>query len=154
MELQDTQQDARGPSRVRLVIGLLLAVGVFYVVVDSMMSTGSYFLSVDDAVARPVASERPIRVKGTVVVGSYKHEEGTTVHTWKIADKDGERQLDVYYGRAVPDVFQEGGEVVVDGARNAEGVLVATEVTAKCPSKYENDGISDQAKERLEGPGS
>ena len=154
MELQDTQQDARGPSRIRLVIGLLLAVGVFYVVVDSMMSSGAYFLSVDDAVARPVTGERPIRVKGTVVVGSYLHEEGTTIHAWKVADTDGERQLSVYYDGPIPDVFKEGGEVVVEGPRDAEGVLVATEVTAKCPSKYENDGISDQAKERLEGPGS
>lgn len=154
MELQETQHGARGPSRVRLVIGLLLAVGVFYVVVDSMMSSGAYFLSVDDAVARPVTNERPIRVKGTVVVGSYQHEEGTTIHAWKVADKDGAGQLDVYYDGPIPDVFQEGGEVVVEGPRDAKGTLLATEVTAKCPSKYENDGISDQAKERLEGPGS
>lgn len=149
------EEETTGPSRVRLVVGLLLAVGVFYVIVSSMMSSGAYFLSVDEAVARTVQGERPIRVKGTVVVGSYKHEEGTTIHAWKVADKDGAGQLDVYYDGPIPDVFKEGGEVVVEGPRNAQGVLVATEVTAKCPSKYENDGISDQAKQRLEGkPGS
>jgi cytochrome c-type biogenesis protein CcmE len=148
------EESNSGPSRVRLVVGLLVAVGVFYVIVSSMMSSGAYFLSVDQAVARPVTNERPIRVKGTVVVGSYLHEEGTTIHQWKVADKEGAQELSVYYDGPMPDVFKEGGEVVVEGPRDAKGVLVATEVTAKCPSKYENDGISDQAKERLDRPGS
>lgn len=149
------EQETTGPSRVRLVVGLLVAVGIFYVIVSSMMSSGAYFLSVDEAVARSVDASRPIRVKGTVVVGSYKNEPGTKIHTWKVTDKDGAGQLDVYYDGPIPDVFKEGGEVVVEGPRDAKGVLVATEVTAKCPSKYESDGISDQAKQRLDGkPGS
>lgn len=152
--MEIVEESNGGPSRVRLVVGLLLAVGVFYVIVSSMMSSGAYFLSVDEAMARPVTNERPIRVKGTVVAGSYQHEEGTTIHQWRVADKDGARELSVYYDGPMPDVFQEGGEVVVEGPRDAKGTLMATEVTAKCPSKYENDGISDQAKERLDRPGS
>lgn len=142
-------------SNARLVVGLVLLVGVFYLIVNSMMSSGAYFVSVDQAVTRPTTSDRPIRVKGTVVVGSYHNEPGTTVHTFAVKDKDGASELHVFYEGAIPDVFTEGREVVVEGPRRADGVLAATEVTAKCPSKYEGGQMSDTAKDRLESkPGS
>ncbi|MEZ4466274.1 MAG: cytochrome c maturation protein CcmE [bacterium] len=145
-----------GPrSNVRLVVGLVLLVGVFYLLVNSMMSSGAYFVSVAEATARPLDQGRPIRVKGTVVPGSYHHEEGSTVHAFRVKDKEGAAELGVYYDGPMPDVFAEGREVVVEGPRRADGVLAATEVTAKCPSKYEGGQMSDNAKERLEErPGS
>ena len=48
-----------------------------------------------------------------------------------------------YYGRPTPDVFKEGGEVVVTGVFDKAGVLQADEVTAKCPSKYEGKEQSE-----------
>jgi len=72
-----------------------------------------------------------------------------------VRDKEGASELKVHYEGAIPDVFTEGREVVVEGPRRADGVLAATEVTAKCPSKYEEGKMSDTAKERLESkPGS
>ena len=54
----------------------------------------------------------------------------------------------MYYKGPIPDVFSEGREVVVEGLKGKDGVLIAKEVTAKCPSKYEG-GMSEQARERL-----
>ncbi|MCA9525189.1 MAG: cytochrome c maturation protein CcmE [Myxococcales bacterium] len=153
MSESTTQEAPR--KNVRLVVGLVLLVGVFYLLVNSMMSSGAYFVSVAEANARRLDEGRPIRVKGTVVTGSYHHEQGTTVHSFRVKDKEGPAELSVYYDGPMPDVFSEGREVVVEGPRRADGVLAATEVTAKCPSKYEGGQMTDTAKERLEErPGS
>lgn len=134
-------------KRARLVIGLLLAVGVFYVFMSSATDGGQWFMDVDEAVAATIPPDRPIRVKGDVAPASYKHEEGTTEHYFKIIGK-AEQPMPVYYNGPMPDVFAEGREVVVSGHRRADGTLVATEVIAKCPSKYEG-GISPEAREAM-----
>lgn len=144
-----TQMDEAGPSRgsrVRVVLGLLLAVGAFYLVVGSMTEGGAYFYTVDEAADRPV-DDKLLRVKGKVLVGSYTLNEATNEHRFTITEK--EKTMPVYYKGALPDVFAEGGEVVATGRRDEGGTLVATEVTAKCPSKYEGDGLSEQARERM-----
>lgn len=135
-------------KRVRLVIGLLIGVGVFYVFMSSATDGGQWFMEVDEAVAATnIPPDRPIRVKGDVAAGSYQHEEGTTEHYFKIVGKT-EQPMPVYYNGPMPDVFAEGREVVVSGHRRADGTLVASEVIAKCPSKYEG-GISPEAREAL-----
>lgn len=141
-----SQESTRKPP-VRLVLGLLFGVGAFYMLVMSMMDGGTYFLTVDEAVASEAAtSDRPIRVKGDVMPGTYKHEEGTTIHTFDI--QGGAEKMSVYFDGPIPDVFAEGREVIAEGKLGADGVLMATELTAKCPSKYEG-GIPDHQREAM-----
>ena len=60
---------------------------------------------------------------------------------------EGEAQrIPVSYEGPLPDVFKEGGEVVATGRFNAGGLFVASEVTAKCPSKYEAGSISEETR--------
>lgn len=133
-------------SRIRLIVGLLFAVTAFYLVVNSMTEGGAYFYTVDEVADRPV-DDRLIRIKGTVVAGTYQRDEQTNEHSFTLTEQ--EKTMAITYKGALPDVFGEGTEVVATGKRDAQGRLIATEVTAKCPSKYEGDGISDQARERL-----
>lgn len=143
---QPEEQGSGRGSRVRLVLGLLLAVGAFYLIVGSMTEGGAYFYTVDEAAVQPV-SDKLIRVKGKVLDGTYTHDEHTNEHRFTITEK--EKTMAVYYKGALPDVFKEGAEVVATGKRDDGGTLVATEVTAKCPSKYEGDGMSEQTRERM-----
>lgn len=139
--------EAKRSPPVRLVVGLLLGVGAFYLLVMSMMDGGTYFLTVDEAMASErVATDRPIRVKGTVMPGTYAHADGTSVHRFEI--QGGERKMSIYYEGPIPDVFAEGREVIAEGTLGVNGVLVATEVTAKCPSKYEG-GIPEEARKAM-----
>jgi cytochrome c-type biogenesis protein CcmE len=131
----------------RLVVGLLLGVSVFYVFLNSAMEGGAYFLSVDEAVAAELPGNRLVRIKGTVIPGTYRNPEGTTEHRFSI-ESGGQRSMDIYYQGPIPDVFSEGREVVVEGQRGENGRLNATEVTAKCPSKYEG-GMSEEARKRV-----
>ena len=148
------QQAARREmfKRARLVVALVAVVGLFYVFMGSATEGGQWFMEVDEAVASTtIPVDRPIRVKGNVAAGSYRTTEGTTVHHFAIVGQT-EAAMPVVYDGAMPDVFAEGREVVVEGVRKADGTLVATEVIAKCPSKYEG-GLSPEAREQLEATG-
>jgi cytochrome c-type biogenesis protein CcmE len=136
-----------------MVVGLLAVVGLLYLFVGSATEGGQWFMEVDEAVASAsVTPDRPIRVKGNVVPGTYLTAQGSTEHRFSIAGAQGEAAMPVYYNGPMPDVFAEGREVVVEGFRRADGTLEATEVIAKCPSKYEG-GLSAEAREQLGEPG-
>jgi len=147
-ETPNTEQ-SRGSSR--LVIGLLLFVGAFYLMVNSMMSGGAYFLTVDEVQAAQqkgfLKPSRKVRIKGNVVHGTYQNQEGSSEHRFEVQGE--QHRVKVYYKGAIPDVFKEGGEVVATGHFQEQDMLVATEVTAKCPSKYEQNKISEEARERM-----
>ena len=141
------EEARRKKTSYRWVVFLLVGVAGFYVFISSAMEGGAYFLEVDEAIAADLPIEKRIRVKGTVVVGTYQNPKGTTEHRFSI-EGGGKQAMSVYYKGPLPDVFTEGREVVVEGLRGNDGTLIAKEVTAKCPSKYEG-GMSDQARERL-----
>ena len=142
------EETKSGGGSMRWVVFLLVGVFVFYVFIDSAVEGGAYFLEVDEAVAANLPSSRPVRVKGTVVAGTYKTKEGTSSHEFSI-EGGGESAMKIVYDGPIPDVFDEGREVIVEGKLRNDGTLVATEVTAKCPSKYEG-GISEEARESLQ----
>ena len=133
--------------KVRWIVLLLMGVGGFYVFIDSAMEGGVYYLTVDEARAQPPTSKRAIRIKGNVVKGSYKNVDGMKDHRFDI-ESGTAQTMAIRFSGALPDVFAEEREVIVTGVRDATGTLVATEVSAKCPSKYEG-GMSEEARERL-----
>ncbi len=135
----------------RGIIGLLLFVGAFYLMLNSMMDGGAYFLTVDEVQAAQNEGKlkpgRKVRIKGLVAHGTYQNEKGSSEHRFVV---EGEiNKVPVYFKGAIPDVFKEGGEVVATGSFNKDNTLVATEVTAKCPSKYEQDNISPETRKRM-----
>ena len=135
----------------RGIIFLLIFVGVFYFMLSSMMDGGAYFLTVDEVQAAQkkgvLTKGRKVRVKGTVAHGTYQNEEGSSEHRFSVQGE--QHKIKVYFKGPIPDVFKEGGEVVATGRFDQAGLLTATEVTAKCPSKYEQDSISPEARKSL-----
>ena len=76
---------------------------------------------------------------GTVVDGSISKKKGTTGDYRFIIESQGER-LAVHFTNIPPDTFQEGGEVVLTGRLTEGGKLFESdEMSAKCPSKYEEE---------------
>lgn len=138
-------------QRMRGLVGLLVAVVAFYAVMTSMMSGGggtSYFLDASEARAKLTALDgKTVRVKGNVIVGTYQRTEGTNDHRFDIEEKGD--VIHVRFQGPMPDVFKEGMPVVAEGILDAKGQLAATEVVAKCPSKYEEGKVSQQAKEKM-----
>lgn len=78
------------------------------------------------------------RVDGKVVKGSVVRNSGGPGVTFAITD--GSRSMPIAYARELPDTFKEGGEVVLEGTIDENGVFRARTLLAKCPSKYKKRG--------------
>ncbi|MEM9459899.1 MAG: cytochrome c maturation protein CcmE [Myxococcota bacterium] len=81
---------------------------------------------------------RTIKVHGLVVEGSIKKSKSTGDYRFRVAH--GGETIDVHFTNIPPDTFQEGGEVVLTGQFAPGGqTFESEEMSAKCPSKYENE---------------
>lgn len=79
------------------------------------------------------------KVHGIVVEGSIQQKKGTT-GDYRFVIEHGGQRLSVHFTNIPPDTFQEGGEVVLTGRLDAAGeVFESEEMSAKCPSKYEEE---------------
>ncbi len=79
--------------------------------------------------------DREFKVHGNVVEESLRQDEEGVYHF--VVEYQGAR-LKVDYSELLPDTFVEGGEVVLTGRLSDDGsTVVSKEMSAKCPSKYE-----------------
>lgn len=127
----------------RFFVGLIgVALAVTYLVWTGVSDTMVYYLTPDELVARvaedPSFHEVGIKISGEVVEGSYEKGDGELNHRFVVRGlEDGDAEVPIVYGDILPDTFQEGGEVVVEGRFRQDGVFEATTVLAKCGSRYE-----------------
>jgi cytochrome c-type biogenesis protein CcmE len=80
------------------------------------------------------AQSRHVRVGGDVQGNSIKHEAGLVTFNL-VQDKEILRVA--YEGRdPLPDTFRDGAQALADGRLGPDGVFHASEIQAKCASKY------------------
>ena len=100
-----------------------------------------YYITVSEfASQQSTFTDKNVRVAGNVTDGTVERQ-GTTL---KFTMTDGQDSLPVVYKGVVPDSFKAGIEAVVLGKLNPDSIFEATELLAKCPSKYEP--VDAQAK--------
>jgi cytochrome c-type biogenesis protein CcmE len=94
-----------------------------------------YYKYVDEVASNPdVWAGKKLQVHGYVVPGSIGRKRDRLEYQFDI-QRNGQT-LRAYYTGVVPDTFKDEAEVVLTGALTPDG-FVATDMTAKCPSKYE-----------------
>ena len=122
---------------IQLGIGASLIAAVAILVLTRPAEGVLEYVYVDAVVAAPEKfSGREFKVHGNVVEGSLHQDKDDGEYHFVIEFKS--RRLEVVYDDLLPDTFMEGGEVVLTG-RLEDGVLRSSEMTAKCPSKYEEE---------------
>lgn len=94
-----------------------------------------YYKYVDEVVAQPAAWQgKKLQVHGNVVPGSILRKRDSFEYKFDL-QRNG-KTITAYYSGIVPDTFKDEAEVVLTGQLTANGFM-ATDMTAKCPSKYE-----------------
>lgn len=94
-----------------------------------------YYKYVDEVVAQPSMWEgKKLQVHGYVVPGSIGRKRESREYVFDL-QRNG-KVIRAYYNGIVPDTFKNEAEVVLTGRLTSDG-FKATEMTAKCPSKYE-----------------
>ncbi len=116
-------------------VGLLIATGI--------RETGQYFFTPSQLVERvrvdPTMHELGLKVGAKVVRGSVQRDDLARRVDFRISD--GTSEFPVTYTGLVPDTFTDANdiEVIVQGKYGRDGVFRATEVLAKCGSRYESE---------------
>ncbi|MCC7390414.1 MAG: cytochrome c maturation protein CcmE [Phycisphaerales bacterium] len=125
-------------ARLKLVVGVgAIAAALLYLGVTGARDGWVYYLSVDEYASRPETQGARSRVHGTVGPGAT----ADPIAFGARFDLRGQaRVIRVEYRGAVPDLFAEGREVVVEGTTDEAGTFVADVLLTKCGSKYEPAG--------------
>jgi cytochrome c-type biogenesis protein CcmE len=115
-------------------VGLLIAEGV--------KETGVYFLTPTELAAKTAADPSFVenvgfKVGAKVVPGSVRRDAGSRAIAFEVSD--GVKSYPVTYHGLVPDTFTDASdiEVIVEGRLGHDGVIRATDVLAKCGSRYD-----------------
>jgi cytochrome c-type biogenesis protein CcmE len=120
-------------SRRKLVIGALVILGCLgFVAYQGARSSLVYYLTPTEFAQKPELRGARVRVAGRVVPGSAERADGGA----GFSITDGVTRYRVRFTGALPDLFAEGREVLVEGRLDAAGVLVASQVITTHPVEY------------------
>lgn len=126
-------------SRRKLILLAVVLLAAFaYFGFTAFQAATSYYLTVDELVAKDVAPGQSVQVKGSLVEGSFARDaSGSTVATFLLEENGA--QIPATYDGVLPDLFfNPHSEIVLGGALDSGGAFVADRVLVKCPSKYQS----------------
>ena len=125
-----------------LMGGAVVAGLVGYLMFTGMQESMIYYHTPTELVERygadPGYGEVGVKVGGRVVPGSVRFNERSLDLSFTLVDiEQPGTSFPVHYQGPLPDTFQEGADVVVEGKYSAAGGFEATTLLTKCGSRYE-----------------
>jgi cytochrome c-type biogenesis protein CcmE len=126
--------------RTKFLIGGAVVLGAAgYLMASSINQTGVYYLTPTELAAKmqadPMFSNAGVKVGARVVGGSIQRDPGGKRYSFRVTD--GSHTIPVVYRGVAPDTFTDSVDVVVGGRMGTDGTFQATELLAKCASRYE-----------------
>jgi cytochrome c-type biogenesis protein CcmE len=124
-----------------LIGAAVIVAGITGLIVTGVKETGVYFLTPTELLSRtqsdPTFHDVGLKVGAKVVPGSVRRDPASRTIDFRVSD--GTSEFPVTYSGLVPDTFTDASniEVIVEGKYGRDGVFHATEVLAKCGSRYE-----------------
>lgn len=132
---------------------VLLVVGGLALVVHSSTSGGVYDMKLGEMLAQADKYVgREVRVSGIIQAGSYREHPGDKINIeFDIGDNEG-NIVRVKFHQLLPDAFEEGREVIVQGELVSAEEIECSRLTVKCPSKYKDENaIRGASPDRSQG---
>jgi cytochrome c-type biogenesis protein CcmE len=130
--------------------GALIIGAAGFLMVSAISDTGMFWLTPTELLAK-VATDSTFRGAGVkvgakVLPGSIvRSENGKQV---SFIATDGGTQFPVRYNRIPPDTFTDDADVILTGRLQPDGSFLATELLAKCASRFEAEPDSANLKYR------
>ncbi len=124
-------------KKIKYLFGFLLIAGVLvYLLFTTFSSSLQYYVTASEL----LKAQNNYRGKILKVAGMAKgvvraEEGGASVYHFTVVEEGA--LLSVIYKGIVPDTFKDNAQVVVTGTLNPDGTFIATEILAKCASKYQ-----------------
>jgi cytochrome c-type biogenesis protein CcmE len=124
-----------------LVGAAVIVAAVGFLIAEGVKETGVYFQTPTEHAAKTAADPTfynvGLKMGAKVVPGSIRRDRASREIDFRVSD--GRHEYPVRYNGLVPDTFTDANdiEVVVEGRLGHDGVFHATDVLAKCGSRYE-----------------
>jgi cytochrome c-type biogenesis protein CcmE len=118
-----------------------IVASVGFLIAEGVKETGVYFLTPSELAAKTAADptfyDVGLKMGAKVVPGSVRRAPDNRQIDFEVSD--GTKTYPVTYRGLVPDTFSDANdiEVIVEGRLGRDGVFRATEVLAKCGSRYD-----------------
>jgi cytochrome c-type biogenesis protein CcmE len=127
----------------KFILGATLIVAsVGFLITEGVKETGVYFLTPAELASKTEADPTFVenvgfKVGAKVVPGSVRRDPDARQIDFQVSD--AVKTYPVSYHGLVPDTFTDASdiEVIVEGRLGRDGVIRATDVLAKCGSRYE-----------------
>ncbi len=118
---------------------VLIVGGAGFLFYTGLSRDSVYFLNVSEALAMSPAEIGQARLFGKVSPKKINRNGDSLGVSFNLLDKkDSSKSIRVHYSGAVPDTFDPGVQVIVEGAfRSGDYFFQAQKLMTKCPSKYE-----------------
>ena len=131
-----------GKKRLKFVVGGVVILLCFaYLALSGFKGAMTYYVTVSELGDMEISLDKTIRVGGKVVEGSIQKDSRTLEIRFRMAE--GGAEVPVYYRGVIPDTFEAGADVVVEGRYVPGEGVKASMVLAKCPSKYEGQSYEE-----------
>lgn len=118
----------------------VVAAALGYFIVSSMSGEKLYYKDIAQLIEEADASNRGFRITGDVSYDNFSVSKFEQYAAFEISDDSG-KVLSVVYNGSIPDAFEEGAQVILEGTYDKDAnVFTAKKLLAKCPSKYESEG--------------
>lgn len=127
---------AARPQSTRITIAVLIVLAVIsYLSVTGANANKSYYVTINELQGMGAkAYTRHLRVAGNVQPGSIAHR-GAGAH-FVLVENDKVLPVDYDGAEPPPDTFKDNSQALAIGMYGHDGVFHATELQAKCASKY------------------
>jgi cytochrome c-type biogenesis protein CcmE len=130
------------PKQLKFLVGSVAIVLVLiYLGYNGFRASMSYNQNVGELLAMKEAAQgKHIILTGDVIPGTIRREGRTVI--FDVTDqKDKQKIVTIRYeGKdPLPDTFRDNATAMATGKLSREGVFVATQMSAKCASKYEKE---------------
>lgn len=123
-----------------VLAGVAIAGAIIYLVIANTGTSAEYYMTIAELHhCAPSCDARAVRVAGWVAPDTIQRDERTQVVHFTVTDTQavGSPSMAVTYSGIVPDIFKSGIQVVVEG-HMVNGVFQASNLLAKCPSKFQS----------------
>ncbi len=148
--MKRTSQLLRISTAVVVILGT-----VSYLAVTGVQSNKSYYVTISEM--KPMGDKiytRHLRVAGNVVPGSIERDGGN-VH-FVLAEQGNTLKVNYAGSEPPPDTFKDDAQALAVGTMGRDGIFQATQLQAKCASKYapatKSSAMSDGNTASLKSP--
>ncbi len=123
-------------NQTKFIIAALVIVGtIAWLAISGAADSKSYYVTITELNAMgPKAYTRHLRVAGNVQPGSINHV-GTSA-TFTLVEQGKLLRVNYQGSEPPPDTFKDDAQALAIGTYGKDGVFHATQLQAKCASKY------------------